>query len=115
MFASNELQINTSGVYEFEWRGTYENTTVITTQISVSTFLEQAAPGGSFVEVSGTRSYVFLRASTTTAHQGTANGSFILEGIGVGHKFRVRNDTTGSAFSAAQKNDGSIFKVKKIG
>ena len=85
---NDAIQINMSGVYEFEYRTSLANgTATIQTYLS---FAERQAPGGAFAEIPGTRAWDLLRNSTTVSHEATTNCRFMMDAIGVGDKFRIR-------------------------
>lgn len=114
-FAASVLQINMSGTYQFEWRVTTQQTTTPSPAFtSIGTWLEQQAPGGSFVEVSGTRSYVPLRNNAATGNQGGSNGFAIIPDIGVGHSFRIRSESTVAALTILQLANGSALRVLRL-
>lgn len=110
-FAGNTVQINMSGTYQMDWRVTLQNAT--TTLSPFSTWLEQQAPGGSFVEVSGTRSYNLLRNAATNS-QASNDGSIFVPDVGPGHIFRIRSECIIAGVTANQVKDGSNFKIMRL-
>ncbi len=109
-FASNEVQINMSGTYNFHWRVSSLNT-AIATNTTVSTWLEQQIPGGSYAEVSGTRAYDnnFFTINVNTV---TLNSFALVAASGVGWKYRVRSEN--SAQSTTQIANGTALTIQKV-
>lgn len=86
-FASDQVTIWTSGVYEFEYRVSVDATT--TNRGSCRFNLARSAIGGGlFTEVAGSRSYTYNR--TSAAGEDTANAKLILNDVEVGDVFEVR-------------------------
>jgi len=108
---SDVLTINMSGVYEFEYRASFDNSTG--TRSSVRTFMERRGRGSStFAEIPGTRSFSYHR--TAAAGEDSSNTKFILEAIAPGESYRVRSQILSGAASLAQVVDATSLTVKKL-
>lgn len=110
--ASNELQINMSGIYNICYRCSADNPST-TTRSSISWWLERQAPGGSFAEIPGSRSYSYHRISTNG--EDTATCTIIQEAVAVGDKFRIRGVILGGAANLPLLQNGSSITVRKLG
>jgi hypothetical protein len=108
VFLNDELQINMAGDYEFNLRITTRG--LQSNRATVTLFLEQLEPGGTYTEVQGTRATGYCRNATN--RDGTANVTCIIP-VGVGDKFRMRAFVINNTCN--QTPDGTSMTVKRLG
>lgn len=110
------LQINASGLYQFDFSVTLDNRAI--TFQGAECWVERQSPGGLFAQIPGASSFSFMRNNGSTADKGSCHASFLLDAVGAGDKFRIRSITDASVAAGSepiQYPNGCNFLVRKLG
>ena len=110
--ASGELQINMSGVYCLEYRGSADNDSSAI-RSSAMWWFERQAPGGLWAEIPGSRAFSYHRINNNGSD--TANCKIIQDAVGVGDKFRFRGQILSGVARLAVLPSGCSLTVRKLG
>lgn len=108
---SDQVTIHMSGVYEIEYRATLNNDTGSTRTTSRAQ-LDRQDPGGSFTEVTASRSFGYNRNNTTG--RDSLNAKVILENIAPDTKFRVSALIVAGATTLNQIPNATSMTIKKL-
>ncbi len=107
--ALDELTVWAKGTYEVIYKASFDNGT--TTRTSARFNLAHRS-GGSWSDVTGSRSYSYHR--TSSAGEDTATAKAIISDVEPGDAFRVRGIIIAGTTSLSQLANGSNFIVKRI-
>lgn len=106
---SDEVHIQQSGTYAVQYNAAYTHTT--TTRTSSRTQIEVISPGGSWVEVDGTRGYAYHR--TNGDAEDTSSGFAIID-VSQHGRVRLRAIIEGGTTSITQLIDGIALTIRKL-
>lgn len=110
VLAADEVQINASGTYVFEYNASYDVS--VATRTSARTLMEREAPGGAFTAIPGTLSFGYHRQ--TTNGEDTHSAKFILDDVSAGDKFRIGGIILAGAAAITQIADGTSLTIRKL-
>jgi hypothetical protein len=110
VMSSNQVQINQSGVYSFEYRASFDNN-ASATRTSARANIEKQPAGGAFASVPGCTSYTYNRI--TANGEDTANAKVILP-VNLGDTFRISAQIIGGGPDVIQVASGTSLTIRKL-